>query len=250
MRDQMQSCTAPSSLSRSPPPLPPSSSGRGETRAGHRDATSGSSRGASQLSAVDAMEAAPPLALAYWCRCPRGCNRAGNGDCCYCDLCYHDGTWCKCNCEGCRAPAPPLFMVQESWDAYGEEDCDGVVLDRILSRGASQPATGASTTVDVAQALDDHSRDPLGMARFLEKRVRYSAFLCPCPTCTRRGETWTETDLCWGPLEVLSGRPDLYILRCGRCSALYREADVSRLPRRYYRQGVCGRRVRSISCPL
>ena len=70
------------------------------------------------------MEAAPPLALAYWCRCPRGCNRAGNGDCCYCDLCYHDGTWCKCNCEGCRAPAPPLFTVQESWDAYGEEDSD------------------------------------------------------------------------------------------------------------------------------
>ena len=31
-------------------------------------------------------------------------------------------------------------MVQESWDAYGEEDCDGVVLDRILSRGDSQPA--------------------------------------------------------------------------------------------------------------
>ena len=105
------------------------------------------------------MEAAPPLALAYWCRCPRGCNRAGNGDCCYCDLCYHDGTWCKCNCEGCRAPAPPSFTVQESWDAYGEEDCDGVVLDRramdsaVAGRcGASQPAADRSPTLGTSRS--------------------------------------------------------------------------------------------------
>ena len=105
------------------------------------------------------MEAAPPLALAYWCRCPRGCNRAGNGDCCYCDLCYHDGTWCKCNCEGCRAPAPPSFTVQESWDAYGEEDCDGVVLDRRAMDsagagrcGASQPAADRSPTLGTSRS--------------------------------------------------------------------------------------------------
>ena len=87
---------------------------------------------------------------------------------------------------------------------------------------------------------EDHSRDPLGLARFLEKRVRDtktsgdnrpvttpaskcqriclnmrarphtltapptpmpgvdSDFLCPCPRSTRRGETWIDTDLCWG----------------------------------------------------
>ena len=82
----------------------------------------------------------------------------------------------------------------------------------------------------------------------------YFVFLCSCRMWGRT--SWKcMTDLCWGPLKVISGRPDLYILRCGRCSALYREADVSRLPRRYaycslYRQGVFGRRVRSISCPL
>ena len=83
-----------------------------------------------------------------------------------------------------------------------------------------------------------------------------SAFLCRCLVLGRT--SWKGyVDLCWGPLKVkvISGRRDLYILRCGRCSALYREADVSRLPRRYaycslYMQGVCGRRVRSISCPL
>ena len=174
------------------------------------------------------------------------------------------------------------------------------------SRGASQPATDASTTVGVAQAkggafrmehADDHSRDPLGLARFLEKRVRDtrtsgenrpvttpaskcqriclnmralphtltapptpmpgvdSAFLCRCLIWGRT--SWKgSVNLCWGPLKVkvMSGRPDLYILRCGHCNALYREADVSRLPRRY---AYCSstvdvlprRRVRSISCP-
>ena len=138
---------------------------------------------------------------------------------------------------------------------------------------------------------EDHRRDPLGLARFLKKRVRDtrtsdenrpvttpaskcqrsclnmralphtltapptpmpgvdSAFLCRC-LIVRRTSWKGYVDLCWGPLKVISGRPDLYILRCGRCRALYREADVSRLPRRYYRQGVCGRRVRSIRCPL
>ena len=174
------------------------------------------------------------------------------------------------------------------------------------SRGASQPATDASTTAGVAQALGgafrmehagDHSRNPLGLAPFLKKRVRDtqtsgenrpvttpaskcqriclnmralphtlaapptpipgvdSAFLCRCLIWGRT--SWKGyVDLCWGPLKVkvMSGRPDLYILRCGHCNALYREADVSRLPRRY---AYCSstvdvlprRRVRSISCP-
>ena len=177
----------------------------------------------------------------------------------------------------------------------------------VVSRDSSQHATDASTTAGVAQALggafrmehaEDHSSDPLGLARFLKKRVRDtrtsgentpvtmpaskcqrrclnmralphtltapptpmpgvdSAFLCRCLIWGRT--SWRGyVDLCWGPLKVklMSGRPDLYILRCGHCNALYREADVSRLPRRYahcslYRQRVCGRRVRSISCPL
>ena len=82
-----------------------------------------------------------------------------------------------------------------------------------------------------------------------------SAFLCRCLVLGRT--SWKGyVDLCWGPLKVkvMSGRPDLYILRCGHCNALYREADVSRLPRRY---AYCSstvdvlprRRVRSISCP-
>ena len=49
------------------------------------------------------------------------------------------------------------------------------------SRDSSQHATDASTTAGVAQApggafrmehVEDHSRDPLGLARFLEKRER------------------------------------------------------------------------------
>ena len=34
---------------------------------------------------------------------PRGCYCAGDGDCCYCERCYHEWTWCKCDCKGCRA---------------------------------------------------------------------------------------------------------------------------------------------------
>ena len=82
-----------------------------------------------------------------------------------------------------------------------------------------------------------------------------SPFLCRCLIWGRT--SWKgSVNLCWGPLKVkvMSGRPDLYILRCGHCNALYREADVSRLPRRY---AYCSstvdvlprRRVRSISCP-
>ena len=172
----------------------------------------------------------------------------------------------------------------------------------VVSRDSSQHATDASTTAGVAQALggafrmehaEDHSSDPLGLARFLKKGVPDtrtsgentpvtkpaskcqrsclnmralphtltapptplpgvdSPFLCRCLIWGRT--SWKgSVNLCWGPLKVkvMSGRPDSYILRCGHCNALYREADVSRLPRRYYRQGVCGRRVRSISCPL
>ena len=44
-----------------------------------------------------------PAWEANWCRCPRGCHCAGEGDCCYCERCYHEGTWCKCDCRGCRA---------------------------------------------------------------------------------------------------------------------------------------------------
>ena len=44
-----------------------------------------------------------PAWEANWCRCPRGCHCAGDGDCCYCERCYHEGTWCKCDCRGCRA---------------------------------------------------------------------------------------------------------------------------------------------------
>ena len=43
-----------------------------------------------------------PACEAYWCRCPRGCYCAGDGDCCYCEGCYHEWTWCNCDCEGCR----------------------------------------------------------------------------------------------------------------------------------------------------
>ena len=82
-----------------------------------------------------------------------------------------------------------------------------------------------------------------------------SPFLCRCLIWGRT--SWKgSVNLCWGPLKVkvMSGRPDSYILRCGHCNALYREADVSRLPRRY---AYCSstvdvlprRRVRSISCP-
>ena len=44
-----------------------------------------------------------PACEAYWCRCPRGCYCAGDGDCCYCERCYHEWTWCNCDCKGCRA---------------------------------------------------------------------------------------------------------------------------------------------------
>ena len=44
-----------------------------------------------------------PACEAHWCRCPRGCYCAGDGDCCYCERCYHEWTWCNCDCKGCRA---------------------------------------------------------------------------------------------------------------------------------------------------
>ena len=44
-----------------------------------------------------------PACEAYWCRCLRGCYCAGDGDCCYCERCYHEWTWCNCDCKGCRA---------------------------------------------------------------------------------------------------------------------------------------------------
>ena len=40
---------------------------------------------------------------AYRCHCPRGCCYAGDEDCRFCEHCYHDGAWCKCDCMGCRA---------------------------------------------------------------------------------------------------------------------------------------------------
>ena len=43
-----------------------------------------------------------PACEANWCRCPRGCRCAGDGDCCYCERCYHEWTWCNCDCKGCR----------------------------------------------------------------------------------------------------------------------------------------------------
>ena len=36
------------------------------------------------------------------CHCPRGCWRFGEDEGRYCADCYHDATWCKCACPGCR----------------------------------------------------------------------------------------------------------------------------------------------------
>ena len=71
-----------------------------------------------------------------------------------------------------------------------------------------------------------------------------SNWLCPCPL---------SIDACWGRLELLPPQRWPYILRCRRCSALYRAEDVSQFPRGQgarLGQGPCGGRVRSLSCHL
>ena len=57
----------------------------------------------SHLSSAEEDNNEEPAREAYWCRCPKGCCCAGDGDCCYCERCYHEWTWCNCDCEGCRA---------------------------------------------------------------------------------------------------------------------------------------------------
>ena len=79
----------------------------------------------------------------------------------------------------------------------------------------------------------------------------YSNWRCPSPISTDGGQTWT--DACWGRLELLPPDRRPYILRCRRCSALYREEHVSQFPRRQgarLGQAPCGGRVRSLSCHL
>ena len=44
-----------------------------------------------------------PACEANRCRCPRGCYCLGDGDCYFCKRCYHERTWCKCDCKGCKA---------------------------------------------------------------------------------------------------------------------------------------------------
>ena len=44
-----------------------------------------------------------PACEANRCRCPRGCYCLGDGDCRFCASCYHERTWCKCDCKGCKA---------------------------------------------------------------------------------------------------------------------------------------------------
>ena len=57
----------------------------------------------SHLSSAEEDNNEEPACEAYWCRCPRGCYCAGDGDCCYCERCYPEWTWCNCDCKGCRA---------------------------------------------------------------------------------------------------------------------------------------------------
>ena len=67
-----------------------------------------------------------PACEANRCRCPRGCYCLGDGDCCYCERCYHEWTWCNCDCKGCRthdlagvAPAAEPKFARASGDSDG-----------------------------------------------------------------------------------------------------------------------------------
>ena len=93
--------------------------------------------------------------------------------------------------------------------------------------------------------------DHLAPSRQGHGRSLNSDLLCPGPINTDGGQTWT--DACWGRLELLPPDRRPYILCCRRCSAVYREEDVSQFPRRQgarLGQGPCGGRVRSLSCHL
>ena len=53
-----------------------------------------------------------PACEANRCRCPRGCNCAGDEDCSYCERCYW--TWCNCDCKGCRTHDLAAITEMES----------------------------------------------------------------------------------------------------------------------------------------
>ena len=165
-----------------------------------------------------------------------------------------------------------LTRTQEGWaplqdEATGEPVLSSAPVSAFVGRDNRPYVSGSLARIANQHGMvfvmfsdhaQDHSRDPLGLARFLKKRVRGtrasdenrpvttpasncqrsclnmpalphtltapptpmpgvdSAFLCRCLIWGRT--SWKGyVDLCWGPLKVkvMSGRPDLYILRCG-----------------------------------